>query len=140
MVYHFEVFKDSGKYWATCIELDGCNTQADSREELKRNMAEVLNFYLEEPIESEIIFPFPDSTISGKEIEGVEVDPQIAFAVLLRHYRAAHRLTQKEVAEKLGMKNLYSYQRLEQKSNPTLLLLKKLKKVFPELSIDYIMQ
>jgi predicted RNase H-like HicB family nuclease/DNA-binding XRE family transcriptional regulator len=140
MVYHFKIHEELGKFWATCIELEGCNTQADTREELKRNMKEVLDLYLEEPIESEILFPLPKATISEKDMEDVEVDLQIAFAILLRHIRTNHNLTQKEVAEKLGMKNIYSYQRLEKKSNPTLMLIKKLKSVFPELSVDYVMQ
>jgi len=34
------------------------------------------------------------------------------------------------------MKSLYSYQRLEKRSNPTLALLKRIKEVFPQISLD----
>jgi len=70
----------------------------------------------------------------------VPVDPQIALSVLLRNSRAQRHYTQQEVAEKLGMKNLYSYQRLERRSNPNLATLRKLKRVFPDLSVDYVLQ
>lgn len=60
--------------------------------------------------------------------------------MLLRKYREEHHYTQKEVAEKLGMKNIFSYQRLERRSNPSLSTLNKLKQVFPDLSVDYVLQ
>ena len=69
----------------------------------------------------------------------VPVDPQIALSVLLRSFRAKHNYTQREVAERLGMKNTYSYQRLERRSNPSLATLQKLKDVFPDLSVDYVL-
>lgn len=68
------------------------------------------------------------------------MDPQIALSVVLRNYREQRHYTQYEVAEKLGMKNLYSYQRLERRSNPSLSTLRKLKRVFPDLSVDYVLQ
>lgn len=47
-------------------------------------------------------------------------------------------MTQQEAAKLLGMKSLYSYQRLEssKKSNPTLSMLHRVKRLFPELKID----
>lgn len=55
---------------------------------------------------------------------------------MLRFYRTNSRMTQKQVSEKLGMKNVYSYQRLEKKSNPTLNILKKIHACFPEIKLD----
>lgn len=68
----------------------------------------------------------------------VVVEPEIALAVLLRFYRSHAKMTQKQVSELLGMKNVYSYQRLEKKSNPTLTLLKKIRRIFPDIKLDYI--
>lgn len=70
----------------------------------------------------------------------VPVDPQLALSVLLRRLRAEHHFTQKDVANKLGMKNIFSYQRLERRSNPSLNTLQKLKEVFPDLSLDYVLK
>ena len=36
------------------------------------------------------------------------------------------------------MKNIYSYQRLEKRSNPTLSLIKKIHHIFPEINLGMI--
>jgi len=139
MFYHFEVFREKDGLWAECVEFRGCKTQADSIGELEANCFESLNLFLEEPNESKIIFRLPDKELDkDPNFLKVEVEPEIGFAVLLKFYRNRHNWTQKEVASKLGMKNLYSYQRLEKKSNPTLNIIKKVKTVFPEMSLEYI--
>jgi transcriptional regulator with XRE-family HTH domain len=43
-------------------------------------------------------------------------------------------MTQKQVAEMLGMKNIYSYQRLEKRSNPTLTIINKIHTIFQKLN------
>jgi antitoxin HicB len=47
-------------------------------------------------------------------------------------------MNQKEAARLLGMKNIYSYQRLEsgKTANPELLTLVRIKQVFPEIDLD----
>ncbi len=87
MFYHFRVHEEEDGYWAECVELPGCKTQADLMEELVRNAEETLNLYLEEPVDSFITFPRPSAAEGGDVIE-VPVDPQIALSVLLRSYRA----------------------------------------------------
>lgn len=139
MVYHFKVHEEENGYWAECLELPGCATEADSFDELRANAEEALNLYLEQPEESSVMISLPQEN-SGPDVVGIPVDPRIALSVLLRRYREEHHYTQKEVAEKLGMKNLYSYQRLERRSNPSLHTLRKLKSVFPDLSVDYVLQ
>ena len=139
MVYHFRVHEEDNGYWAECVELSGCRTEAESMEELAANAEEVLNLYLEEPEDSTLSFSLPQEE-NGRDILRVPVDPQIALSVVLRNYRVKHHYTQKEVADRLGMKNLYSYQRLERRSNPNLVTLRKLKRVFPDLSVDYVLQ
>ena len=49
MKYHFKVHKEGNGYWAECVELLGCITEADSIDELQKNMEEALNLYIEEP-------------------------------------------------------------------------------------------
>ncbi len=132
MKYHFKIHREKEGFWAECLELDGCFTQADSLEELRESCAEALNLYLEEPGDSGIVFPLPDNKrSSGKNVLEVPASPEIAAAVLLRRCRSTAGLTQKQAANLLGMKNVYSYQRLEKKSNPTVSMIKKIMGVFP---------
>jgi predicted RNase H-like HicB family nuclease/DNA-binding XRE family transcriptional regulator len=138
VVYHFRVHKDRDGLWAECLELPGCSTQGDSMGELLENAREALNLYLEEPEDSQLTFPLPAAHRSKDVIE-VPVEPGVAFSVLLRNYRISNKYTQRQVAKKLGMKNLYSYQRLERRSNPNLATLQKIKRVFPDLSVDYVL-
>ena len=69
----------------------------------------------------------------------VPVSPEIALAFLLRQYRLRHGWTQKEMAERLGIKgSLYKYQRLENSrpANPELKTLAEIKRAFPDFSLD----
>jgi predicted RNase H-like HicB family nuclease/DNA-binding XRE family transcriptional regulator len=139
MHYHFKVHKENSGYWAECGELEGCLTQADSLDELYESCKEALNLYLEEPHDSKVIFPLPDETLdANKRLIKIMVEPEIALAVLLRNYRLNAHMTQKQVAEMLGMRNVYSYQRLERKSNPTLSIINKIHTIFPEIKLNYL--
>ena len=138
MTYHFRIHDAEG-LWAECIELEGCATQGRDRRDLEKNMYEALNLYLEEPESSTVLFPTPISELSGANVVAVEVDPSIAFSLQLRQLRLRHNMTQKEAAERLGMRNLYSYQRLERRSNPSLATIKKVKNLFPDFSLDSVL-
>lgn len=139
MKYHFKIHKEGKGFWAECIELSGCFTQGDSMEELRENMQEALNLYIEEPENSKKIAPLPDELIvTSRNIVEVQLDPSVAFSFMVRYNRIQQGLTQQEAAHKLGFGNIYSYQRLENKKcNPTLKILYQLKRVFPEFSIDF---
>lgn len=139
MKYHFKVHKEGKGFWAECIELAGCMTQADTMKELKQNMQEALNLFIEEPEDSKKIAPFPNESLQPtKNILEISLDPQIAFAFMVRYYRIKHGFTQQEAAEKMGFDTLYSYQRLEAKRcNPSLKMISRIKSVFPDFSIDY---
>ena len=39
---------ETGLYWATCPVLEGCTTQGDTIEEVKENMKEAIELYLED--------------------------------------------------------------------------------------------
>lgn len=139
MKYHFKVHREGKGFWAQCLELEGCITQADSMEDLLRNMQEALNLYVEEPENSRELAPLPNETIcTSKNIIEVPVDPQIAFAFMVRYYRIKQGLTQQEAAQKMGFETIYSYQRLEgRRCNPSLRIISKIKKAFPDFSVDY---
>ncbi len=138
MFYHFKIHKEIKGFWATCIELKGCNTQANTIEQLYKNMEEVLNLYLNEPDNSKLSFPLPIKQITGKDIVIIPVDPKIAFAIKMKIFRSKKGLSQQQVADLLGMKNIYSYQRLEstKKANPNLSTIARIKQVFPEFNIE----
>jgi antitoxin HicB len=139
MKYNFKIFKESKGYYAECIELEGCRTQGDTMEELKYNMAEALNLYLEEDDDSTVIFKYPKK-INRKNVIAVEVDPTVALAMTLRQTRLKKGMTQTEMMKFLDIKNLSNYQRLEnpKKSNPEFKTLITLVQKIPSLDIGKI--
>jgi antitoxin HicB len=140
MHYHFKLYKEQNGYWAQCIELEGCQSQGDTLEELKKNLEEALMLYLDEPASSHIVFPLPDQTITGDDIIEIKVTPTIAFAHYLRMIRLKHNMTQKDVAGKLGYKSIWAYQKLEstKKANPELKTISHIKEIFPDFDVNYI--
>ena len=137
MKYHFRAHGEGGGYWGECCELKGCVSQGDSLEELKANLQEALNLYLDEPKDSRIQFPLPQKNISGDNIIAIEVDPKVALAAMLRQERLKRRWTQKVTAQRLGIP-LYSYQKLESSrtANPQWKTLVKLRQLFPTLDLN----
>lgn len=141
MRYHFKVYKEKGGFWAQGVELEGCRTQGDSRQELLEQLQDALNLYLSEPPDSKKIFPLPRARIpKGKNIVAVSVDPRVAFAFLMRRTRLKHNLTIREAAGLLDLKHHASYQVLENvnKANPKLLTLARLKDAFPDFPLELI--
>jgi len=137
MKYHFKIHKEKNLYWAEGVEIHWANAQAKTLEELGRNMEEVLELCLEEPESSDLILPLPDPKVKGNNIITVRVKPNVALASLLRRQRLLAKMSQRSVAQKLGIKHISQYQRLESgKMNPELETLQKLKRTFPKLSID----
>ena len=141
MKYHFKVTKEGDGFWAECLEIPGCLTQGDTKEDLFANMQDAISTYLEEPEDSQYLAPLPDKTIAlTKSIIEVPVEPSIALAFSIRRQRIESGLSQREAADKLGMKQVYSYQRLERRCNPTLELIAKLVALFPALSLDSVIK
>lgn len=138
MKYHFKIYKEGSGFWAECLELKGCFTQADSMEELQEMMEEALNLYISEPENSTRLANLPSNSIKkSKNIVEVPVNADIAFSFLMRYHRIRHGMTQHQVAKKLGFENINSYQRLERKKcNPSLKTISKIKAIFPEFSLD----
>jgi antitoxin HicB len=138
MKYHFKIHKEGSKYWAECLELEGCNTQGDTRAGLIKNMSEALHLYLDEPEDSRLAITAPNPTLKGKNIVEIAVEPRVAWATSLRNSRLNRGMTQKEAAKSLNMKSIFAYQRLEsgKTANPELATIVRVKRVFPELDID----
>lgn len=85
MKYHFKIHRENGKFWAECLELEGCLTQADSLEELHEMMKDALNVYIDEPGDSKRLAKLPDDSIKrSKTIAEVTVDADIALSFLKR--------------------------------------------------------
>jgi len=141
MIYHFKIHKEKKGFWAQCLELPGCFTQASTMKSLLKNMQEALNLYMSEPADSTDLAALPDDSLKpSKTVAEVPLDQHIAFAFLVRYFRIQYGLTQQQAAKKMGFETLYSYQRLETKScNPSLKMIARIKKVYPEFSVDYAM-
>lgn len=138
MKYHFKFHKEKSTFWAECIELEGCNTQANSMEELRNNMREALNLYLSEPENSKLIFPHPKKNVKGRNIVLVDVDSTVAIANRIREIRLKNNLSQILMKDYLGINHLSSYQRLEDpaRSNPEFKTLMLIKEKFPSFKVD----
>ncbi|MBL4818354.1 MAG: type II toxin-antitoxin system HicB family antitoxin [Deltaproteobacteria bacterium] len=141
MKYHFKAEKEDVGYSAQCVEIPGCITQGDTLKELNQNMKEALELVLDELPDSKYVAPLPNERIrQSKSMHIVSPDPQIALAHMVRYYRIKHKMTQKQIAKKMGFNDIYSYQRLESSNcNPTLKTILKIKEILPEISFDIAM-
>jgi predicted RNase H-like HicB family nuclease/DNA-binding XRE family transcriptional regulator len=137
MKYHFKIHKDKNLLWAKCIELEGCVSQGKNLNELMANLKDSLDAYLFDPC-NEIIFNFSDNNIQElKDIVAIEANPNLVLSNYLRYLRNKYHLTQEEASRKMGYKSTYGYQRLEKGTNNIKIsTLAKLKKIFPEMSLD----
>lgn len=79
MKYHFKVHKEAEGFWAECLELPGCFTQASTKEELFENMQEALNLYLLDPIDSTYLVNLPNAKL-GKKPNVVQVPAAPEYA------------------------------------------------------------
>ena len=137
MKYHFKIHKEQDGFWAECLELEGCRTQADSKEELLEMMEDALNTYLDDPDCDSKCAELPDDLMKvTRTIVAVRPDPKLAFQLLLRHAREQSGKTQHDMKKLLGYKSVNAYQRLERNSNPTINTMWRIKKALPELSLD----
>ena len=138
MKYHFKIHKQRTGYWAESVELKGCLSQGKNLDELKENLKEALDLYLDEPEDSNVLFPLPKKNLHGKNIATIAVNPQIALTLLVRTERLRKKWTQRVTAKHLGIP-LYSYQKLEDSktANPEWKTVIKLRRVFPNLNLNW---
>lgn len=111
-------------------DLPGCVTFGASMDEAQKNAAEALSGYLESIDQRSEAIPRP-SRRRGRQFFLIKPEKAVAFAIWLKKEREQHGLTQKDVAEKLGV-SYQTYQRFEDpgKANPTLKTIQKLEDVF----------
>ena len=107
MKYHFKIHKEKDSYWADCVELKGCRSQAKTFPGILKSSEEELNIFLDEPENSALMPPELSARIKGKNIAEISVSPGIAFALMLKKERHKMGLTQSDVARKLGIRSLY---------------------------------
>ena len=118
----------SREYLVEFSELEGCLSEGKTLKDAKKNASEALNGWLVSNCDRNLNIPDPKNR-RGKNYYPIEVDLQVALAILLRKKRKEKHLSQSQVAEKLGITQ-QAYAKLENpiKTNPSLSTLKKLSK------------
>ena len=126
----FEYDDEDKVYNVRFPDLPGCLTYGETIHEAKGMAREALTGFLQSIDARKLKIPNP-SKLTGDEVEYVEPETPVAFAIWLRKQREALGLSQSDVAKKLGIK-YQTYQRIESplKTNPTLKTILRLEKVF----------
>lgn len=129
--YPAHIWKEENGSWSVEFpDLPGCFSSGQSLSDARENAEQALSVYLESLDSRSIKIPEP-STASGVDTYLVAVSIPVSFAITLKQEREKLGLTQKDVAEKMGVA-WSAYQRIEnpRKTNPTLSTIAKLEKVF----------
>ncbi len=110
-------------------DLPGCLAYGDDRDHARLMAREALSGYLASLLDRDLEIPGP-SHRSGPDVEIIEAESSVSFALRLRQERKRQGLALTEVADRLGVK-YQVYQRLEDpdRSNPTLKTIAKLEEV-----------
>ena len=130
MKYFFKYYKDvQGGYWGKFPDLPGCQTQANTLDKLKKMAKQAVELYLDDDYDFQCKIPLPKK-YKGKRFY-VSIASAIAFPIILRKARLAAGLTQQQMAQKLGLKSIGAYQRLEtlHQSNPRLNTIYKISEI-----------
>lgn len=144
MKYHFKYEADErGGYWGECLEIQGCLSEGNDIEDLKKNFKEALDLCLECALndEEEFVLPFEDNALNNKEnILEISPDHYLILSNMLKYYRKKNMLSQKDVAQRMGYKNIWGYSKIEKGkyANIEFKTLVKIKSVFPELDLNRI--
>jgi antitoxin HicB len=121
MQYWAKIKKQSdGNYLVEFPELPGCFTEGKSLEEAKEYAKEALDGWLTASCDRHNNIPTPKKR-SGRNFYGIDVNIKVAFAVKLRLLRKKKRLTQAEVAKRLGIsQQAYAKLEIPDTANPSL--------------------
>lgn len=93
---------DDGEYYFVSFrDMENCFTQGDTYEEAYSNAQDVLGFMLQDYIDDEVAFPKPSKLKDGEIL--IEPLPELCAPLLLYHARVQSKLTQSEVAKKMGV-------------------------------------
>ena len=125
-----ELDEDGTNYTVRFPDLEGCLTYGPDLDTAKENAREALSAYLESLDSRSDDIPAA-SKPKGENVFYISPDISVAFAIRIKQVRARKGLTQKEVADKLGI-GWASYQRIEnpRRTNPTLSTIRRLEEVF----------
>ena len=135
MIYYAKITKQkSGEYLVEFPELEGCFSEASSIKSALNNAKEALDGWLAANCDHDLKIPAPKIR-RGKNYHAISVDISVAFPILLRKARKKKRLSQTQVAEKLGISQ-QAYARLETplKANPAL---KTIQNLSETLNLDF---
>lgn len=127
MIYYAKISKESDQtYLVEFPELKGCLTKGDTLKEALANAKEALDGWLASNCDRSLTIPDPKIRRSSG-FYPIEVDISVSFPIILRKIRNEKKLSQREVANKLGVSQ-QAYARLETpfKSNPALLTVQKI--------------
>lgn len=127
--YHLKVHKDGGIFWGEFPDLEGCFTDGATKEELAANAVEAFTGWISSVIERGFKIPKPAYSASGSI--SIPLPLHMGVALQLRWIRKAKRLSQQEVARRLGI-SYQAYQRFENpiKANPNLKTLERLSNLY----------
>lgn len=121
---------DDGEYYTIDFsDFTYCFSDGETLEETLKNGKEALTGILKCMIEADEKIPTP-SKLTDKDIYYISPDKSVIFALELKMIRLAKGITQKEIADMLGIK-YQAYQKYENpaKANPTLKTIEKLERV-----------
>jgi len=142
--YYLKVHKDGDTFWGEFPDLEGCFTDGASKEELAANAVEALTGWISSVIErgfsrrdppgrgpSGTLGKIPRPTFRAPGSIPVALPLAMGVALQLRWIREARRLSQQEVARRLGI-SYQAYQRFENpvKANPNLKTLERLSNIY----------
>lgn len=125
----FELDEDGASYNVRFPDLECCMTYGSNMDDARKNAQEALSVYLESLDSRSKEIPVA-SKLKGENVLYITPDIRIAFAIQIKKIRAQKGLTQKDVAEKMGI-GWASYQRIEnpRRTNPTLSTIRRLEEV-----------
>ena len=121
--------KEDKVFEVSFYDLKGCCTFGDTIEDALNYAKEALTGWLSVSLDKNKSIPKP-SKRSGKDDYYISPDLNVSFALKLREERNGKNLTQKQVADKLGITH-QAYQKFENpnKANVTIKTIMKLEKV-----------
>ena len=129
MKYFARITQQKDKsYLVEFPELEGCFTEGKTLTKAKENASEALNGWLASCCDCNLNIPYPKQR-RGKNFYPIMVDFQISLAIVLKRKRKQKRLSQIQIAKKLGITQ-QTYTKLEAslKTNLSLTTLQELLK------------
>jgi antitoxin HicB len=131
IAYPAHIWREDNTTWSVEFpDLPGCFSSGSSLLEARKKAEEALDSYLESLDSRSVDIPEP-LLRTGEDVHMISPSLKVGFAITLKQERNKQGLTQKEVAERMGVK-WSAYQRIEnpRKTNPTLSTIAKLQEVF----------